>query len=535
VEIAAAKNPSGNVVTSPLAFTMAMEMLRLGTGARSKSRIQMNRVLSESASAVLRGNTDDFARVAAHLNRAGSGIRMGSHFFPQIGFKVKKDYLAKLADCFGASAPVPVDFRAGDTARETINGIISNFTKLNPADPKGLIPELFPEGSFDMDNVFAWAAYLAFNRNWATAFDPNLTRLGAEFMGTPGKTIPVAMMRLTANMPYDRDEDGTEVIRLDYGNGENSEGSADSSKVIVLPPPGQDLAEFERSLTPEKLNRWLDTVLRRGDEKMRLVDLSLPRSVMRAAYGSDTLIPLMRDLGIEDVFGGDADLTNLYDKEPGDPNAFVDNLVMETVVETDEQGSRGAAGAGGSGTMESIVESIPFVVNRPALVMDVDHETGIPFILGRLGEPTRVEAQDSPVELRDVVRESSTRTGSAFEYAFSDTHVAWLDKAFSELSENEQFELDELITFNFADFMIKNGIDPSAAQDAIPLIRARLYQEGENPVPIARLIEDGTIAREYAANQDNPNSPVAIAARFWLAVGEEINRVKWEARMSFPE
>ena len=261
-----------------------------------------------------------------------------------------------------------MDFRgAPRQARAQINELIAEQTA-------GKITDLLGPDAVSAATrlVLANAVYL--KARWAFPFPASGTAdtpfypgpdgdAGAEPAGSP---LTVPMMRRTADLAYLR-ADGYQAVLLPYQ-------ASRLAMAIVLPDgPLPTLAP--------RLAGGLGPLLA-GAARQR-VALSLPKFRQRAGFG---LIPVLRQLGIEDAFTDAADFSGITAQE----RLFISAVVHQAYIDVDEQGTEAAAATAiGMRPMAMRQEPDPIrmVVDRPFLFAIIDTATGLPLFLGQVTRP----------------------------------------------------------------------------------------------------------------------------------------------------
>jgi serpin B len=347
-----------NEVLSPYSIALALQMTL--EGARGVTAEQIASTLH------LPGVTGDaLAAQAAALRQDLSGVdnppgrvwlRISNGLWPQTGYPIKAPFVQSLRTGFGVDVRT-VDFAGGPPgARRTINRAVSEQTN-------GKIPKLF--GS-DLDPltrlVLTNAVY--FKADWATAFEPALTR--PSTFHAAGQDVEVRFMQQTGEFGYTR-RNGYRLLSLPYRNNR-------LAMTLVL-PDGQ-LAPLEQRLRQDGLSALLGGKLPRT-----VVTLSMPKFRFRSHV---LLNDGLRRLGMTDAFDSDrADFRGISD-EP----LFVSEVVHEAYVSVDERGTEAAAATGV--VIRAVSAQVPtaeVVVDRPFLFAITDQATGAPLFLGRVADP----------------------------------------------------------------------------------------------------------------------------------------------------
>ncbi len=194
----------------------------------------------------------------------------------QPGLVLRDEYLDVLTGAYG-SPLAEVDFGTPPgAARELINGWIADETS-------GLIPELFPDRSFDASTRMVLVNAVAMDAPWEFSFDPAATGPG-PFALIDGTSANVPMMHYDEYLPSLWTEN-LQAVELPYGGGALS--------MVVIAPT--DLAAFEADLTAESVAAVIDQIQDGG------IHLSMPKWTARThAQLNDTL----STLGMPTAFSG---------------------------------------------------------------------------------------------------------------------------------------------------------------------------------------------------------------------------------------
>ena len=160
------------------------------------------------------------------------------------------------------------------------------------------------------------------------------------------RALSVPMMRRTADLAYLR-ADGYQAVLLPY------QGSRLAMAIVLPDGPLPALAP--------RLAGGLGPLL--AGATRQSVALSLPKFRQRAGFG---LIPVLRQLGVEDAFTGAADFSGITPQE----RLFISAVVHQAYIDVDEQGTEAAAATAiGMRPMALRREPDPIrmVVDRPFL------------------------------------------------------------------------------------------------------------------------------------------------------------------------
>ena len=355
-----------NVVFSPASIAAALQMALCGAGGATAAQIAAALHLAGPDAAA-----DGLRLLSGVLSQAGDGtnvtLRAPNTMWVQAGLPLEPGFTSRLGDA-AALTVRPVDFRgAPRQARAQINELIAEQTA-------GKITDLLGPDAVSAATrlVLANAVYL--KARWAFPFPASATADTPFYPGPDGNAdaepagspLTVPMMRRTADLAYLR-ADGYQAVLLPYQDGS-------LAMAIVLPDgPLPTLAP--------RLAGGLGPLLA-GAARQR-VALSLPKFRQRGGFG---LIPVLRQLGIEDAFTEAADFSGITAQE----RLFISAVVHQAYIDVDEQGTEAAAATAiGMRPMAMRQEPDPIrmVVDRPFLFAIIDTATGLPLFLGQVTRP----------------------------------------------------------------------------------------------------------------------------------------------------
>jgi serpin B len=194
-----------------------------------------------------------------------------------------------------------VDFRSAEQARRTINSWVEQQTG-------GKIKDLLqpPHPRPDTSLVLTNAIY--FKGAWASPFPKQATK-DETFTVTEDKRIPVPMMHTTGRFGY-LDGGDFQALELPYAGN-------DLAMVVLLPRKTDGLADFEASLTTERLSAWLARL------RPHRVDVALPKFKIESTF---ELQKVLSEMGMPLAFIGSADFSDQRQAEPlplgGDPQGI---------------------------------------------------------------------------------------------------------------------------------------------------------------------------------------------------------------------
>jgi serpin B len=346
----------GNLVLSPASVATALQMVSAGAGGRTATELaEVLRMKNPATEALLKATDpkDDTLEIANTV-------------WAQQGLPIEPTFTNTLDSRFGAPLHTADFTRDPETARRTVNTAVADQTK-------GLIPNLFPEGSLDDTTqlVLTDAVYLA--ASWATAFPADHTTPG-PFTNEDGSTVQVPMM----HSDPDRDPElppaygyatgpGYQLATLPYAGGR-------LAFTIVLPTAGQPLVDVVRTVRATGLPTVLAAV------RPAQLELAMPRFTVTSDL---ELTATLASLGMPSAFGDTADFSGITKAE----SLSIQTVRHDAVIRVDERGTTAAAatGVGMRATSGAVTRTI--TVDHPFLFAITDSATGTPLFLGRVTDP----------------------------------------------------------------------------------------------------------------------------------------------------
>jgi serpin B len=358
VQLAASEDSSKNVVISPTSIAVAFAMAEAGAGDATAADIAEvfgfpDQPAVHQAMNALTATLDAANHEGNAQGSEGVTLELANAVWGQEGLAIGEDFLATLATEYGSGVDT-VDF-AGDPegARAAINGWVSDVTRER-------IPELLSE-PLDPATVVALVNAIYLKASWQTQFSEESTS-DEPFELTPSSTVNVPTMHNSGLNAQASVGDGYSAVRLPYDGNE-------LAMVVVMPDAGTTLADFEASLSGDRLAQIAD-----GFEPAT-VDLSLPR--FEAGSALDLGAPLSA-MGLQ-IPGGD--LGGIA------PGTEIGAAVHAANITVDEMGTEAAAATAVMGLTSAPVEITAIKVDRPFLFVIQHEETGAPLFYGRITDP----------------------------------------------------------------------------------------------------------------------------------------------------
>jgi serpin B len=296
-------------------------------------------------------------------NKAARSVELltANALWTQSGERILPDF-QKLIEKNYEGGLIPVDFRkAPDAARQYINHWVEEQTK-------GRIKDLLKPQHIDARTVLILTNAIYFKALWASPFSAQLTRPG-DFQVAAGEKVQAQLMNLTGRFRYAEDSTA-QALELPYQGG-------NLSMVVVLPSAGDGLGALEASLSPAKLEGWVNTL------SQRRVQVILPRFTLTAEC---ELKDALSALGMPAAFsGGEADFSGIN----GSRDLAISAVVHKAFVEVDEKGTEAAAATGVVMARASLALGPPLVfrADHPFFFMIRDNSSGSILFMGRLVRP----------------------------------------------------------------------------------------------------------------------------------------------------
>ncbi|MBL8795714.1 MAG: sigma-70 family RNA polymerase sigma factor [Planctomycetia bacterium] len=348
------RTQEGNLFLSPYSISTALAMT--SAGARENTLTQMEKTLRfpveqdrlHPAFGLLQGET-----------KPGKGYQLSvaNALWCQVNFPIRDEFLKTNEEHYGGK-PVGVDFaKSTEEARRTINGWVEQRTQ-------DKIKELIKPGILDNRTRVVLTNAIYFKGDWASPFKKDATR-DAPFLSA-GNKVNVPLMVQSGEFPTLHAAD-FDALELPYAGKE-------LSMVIFLPKKVDGLADFEKSLTAEKLQGWL------GKLRSEQLLVSLPRFQVTVDLRLDETL---KGLGMSDAFlPGAANFAGVNGKAS---DLYIAAVVHKAFVEVNEEGTEAAAAT-------AVVErsrGLPpqFRADHPFFFLIRDQRTGSILFMGRLVEP----------------------------------------------------------------------------------------------------------------------------------------------------
>lgn len=354
-----------NSVVSPLSLASALGMVHAGTSGAGST--ELARLLGTSPTS---GQRAFVQRLPSTLDRlagpdAKRALTMANRVWVDKGVSeaVPSGYAAAMTDRYGADGMM-VSFAQAELARKTINTWVADRTAQK-------ITNLMPEGSVSANARLVVTNAIHFKSPWVTPFLASQTK-ERPFFVSPKSAKPVMTM-IDERQVLTGLVDNITVFELPFAGEE-------FVLRLGMPPEGHTLDAFEKDLDGAELAEWGRSL------KPSTCRLELPK--FNLAPVTRALKPTLQDLGVNTIFGPDADLSAMLGKAA--KGVYVDNIYQSATMVLDEQGGEAAAATGGAMQAKSFSMPAPAcAVNRPFIFAVVHKPTGAPLFVGKVADPSK--------------------------------------------------------------------------------------------------------------------------------------------------
>ena len=203
---------------------------------------------------------------------------------------------------------------------------------------------------------------ISFKCDWLHKFKQKNSKT-ADFHQIDGVTVPTTFMSQTENFGYRKTSD-YEAVELAYAD-------TRFAMLVVVPAEGR-FSDVEAQLTADSVQGVVDSL---SDER---VALSMPKFNSASSFDFNEIL---KQLGIVDAFGGNADFSGMS----GAPDLQLSKVVQKAVIEVDESGTEAAAATAATMMVKSAYfpEIKHLNIDRPFVYFIRDTQTNIILFVGR--------------------------------------------------------------------------------------------------------------------------------------------------------
>ncbi len=350
-----------NVFFSPYSISTALAMTYAGASSNTKTEMAqalnfqlLDDALHPGFNKLLK--TIESRNLTANDWQEALTVKLNNTIWPAIDVMedIEDDYLDTLSVNYGTGV-YALDYKNNSNeSRLTINDAVSEWT--NDIIKDLLSPEdIRPSTKVVLTNtIYMYAP-------WKQVFPKDKTGK-ADFNNLDGSLSKIDMMHNNTNTRYLSTSEA-EVLAIPYRGG-------DIELVVFMPTDGT-FTSFEQQLSTSFLQPLLD-----GLEENQLIELSLPKFSL--SFDAD-LIPAMKNLGMTDAFGDQADFSNM-----GLPIELT-AIKHKASLQINESGTKASAATVVVGGPTSVPQIQAVVnVNKPFIFAIHDRPTGSILFMGRV-------------------------------------------------------------------------------------------------------------------------------------------------------
>ena len=356
-------NEQENKLFSP--FSLYQALMMLYAGAREQTAEQFESVMH------LPWTDESLHRVSNALNIALSSkdssqedeqafiLQIANAIWGQQGAHIEQAYLDLLSANYAAGLR-SVDFSQSQQAADLINQWAEEQTL-------GKIKDIAKPAMFNSNTRLALTNAVYFKGAWLYPFQEAAT-YAEDFTNLNGDVSQVDMMHSTESFWALKNEE-VQIVELPYYQ---------SSIVMdLIAPSDGDWQTFLLNLTLDKLNENFD------DLSEARVELSLPK--FKIETPEMELINPMKELGLVDVFGMEADLSGMS----GDKSLYVSTLVQKAFIDVNEAGTEAAAVTLAVVQVKGMLspETLKISFDKPFMFLLRDTSTSTILFAGQVVQP----------------------------------------------------------------------------------------------------------------------------------------------------
>ncbi|MEJ2737538.1 MAG: serpin family protein [Anaerolineae bacterium] len=356
----------GNLFYSPYSISIALAMTY--AGARTETETEMASTLhyrlpQERLHPAFNALDTALTSQGSEEGEDAFQLNIANAIWGQEGFKFLPAFLDTLAENYGAGLRT-LDFGQAESARQTINGWVSEQTK-------GKIEELVPKGYLDSLVRLVLTNAIYFNGKWVLPFEKDSTRDG-PFTRLDGSEVSVPMMSQTARFDYTAG-DGYQAIELPYRD-------SNMAMLFVLPKAGR-FEEMEATLSSSSVDAIVE------DFSAQQVHLTLPKFTFESEFDLSTTLAQM---GMPSAFrppGPDgADFSGMT----GQRDLYISAVLHKAYVAVDEEGTEAAAATAVIMKLTSAMPDplVQMTLDHPFLFLIRDRDSGTILFVGRVMDPS---------------------------------------------------------------------------------------------------------------------------------------------------
>ncbi|KAH8259276.1 hypothetical protein KR026_001610, partial [Drosophila bipectinata] len=307
-QILSKEDADKNIISSPLSLEIVVAMLYMGSNGNTAKELQAALKLPGEKKDVAKKYKDFFTNL--HGREKVASLELANRIYVNDRMSLVPEFNKILADSFKAEA-VPISVRNPESAAATINSWVSGHTR-------NKITEIVTSGDINdgLSTILINAIY--FKGEWKHPFNKANTKKNI-FRTSSNQELQVDMMTLDTiylNAKEFADLDA-KVIELPYRNSSLSMQIFLPNRIDGLSKLESQIGGFDRSLRHQK------------------VIVQIPKFKIEFKKELDKVL---KKLGIQSVFGNDADLRGMVSGK-----TKVSQVFQKAFLEVNEEGAEAAA------------------------------------------------------------------------------------------------------------------------------------------------------------------------------------------------
>ncbi|XP_057328835.1 heparin cofactor 2-like [Microplitis mediator] len=349
----------GNILISPVSLKLALVLLY--EGSQDQTAYELAGALQLPAGQW--ATRDKFSLIVRSLQPVSDEytLNLGTRIYINNSLSIKQSYAA-IVKTFYSTDIISSNFTDARSTANNVNNWVKNFTN-------GNIEEMIDDENTIKDSMMLVMNVLYFKGIWAgNKFTSNRTEFD-KFYQSSNKNIDINYMTSIGHYYYvESSELDAKIIRLPYMGRK-------FSMYIILPRTVDGLDTLIKNINPFILTRHVSLL-----QKLP-VQVKIP--MFKFDFTSH-LEPILRDLGIRDIFENTATLTGIIKTKRG-YNLVVSDIIQKAGIEVNENGT--SAYVATEVNIGNKVAEQTFHANHPFIFYIEDETTGTILYMGRVINP----------------------------------------------------------------------------------------------------------------------------------------------------
>ncbi|CAK9799548.1 Serine protease inhibitor 2 [Anthophora plagiata] len=370
---ATSKQYSGNVLLSPISLKIALVLLY--EGAQQKTGQELAEALQLPATPA--ATREKFSTILRSFEdrSASYNLNIGTRIYIDSNITIRQRYEA-IVKTFYNTDVISANLSNAKPLVKEINSWVSNVTDAN-------IDRMIEDESSVENSLMLIMNAFFFKGSWRRKyFAPQDTRI-EKFHTSDNQTVAVPFMHTVGRFYYSESSElNAKILRIPYyGN--------KFAIYLLLPNALDGIEKLVNEINPSVLTKyvWLMQDLP--------IDVSIPKFKFQF---SSHLEPILRKLGIRDIFDDTATLTGIARSRRISKHLKVSDIVQKAGIEVNENGT--TAYVATEIEIGNKIEDETFHANRPFVFYIEDESTGTVIYVGKIMNPLDTTSSTaSPNEL----------------------------------------------------------------------------------------------------------------------------------------